>query len=369
MIALAIVLSFIAGIAAGAVLLSHGSGAGERASAVVPKHHKGGMLRQPRPKEIRGVHVTMGLASLPGRLDRYFALRSHGLNTIELDVKDESGQVAFHSKSAPLATKTGAAHSYYNPRTVATRAHARGIYLIGRVVVFEDPYLSQARPQDAIHNPDGSVWHSSIGLGWTNPYNRQVWQYNVSIAEAAAKAGFDEIQFDYVRFASDGNLSQIVYPGKGNQRMGPAITGFIRYATQRLHPLGVHVSADVFGLAASHDLGIGQIPHQIGRYLDSVSPMVYPSHYTSGELGVPDPTNQPGPIVYRSLRDFNRQLRGERAQVVPWLQSFTLGRPYTFEDVQAQIDAARLAHAGGFLLWNPEGTYMGRTLGRYRLGG
>ena len=146
MIALAIVLSFIAGIAAGVIFLSkHGSGAGEPASAVV-HHPRSRMLRQSRPAEIRGVHVTMPLASLPAGLDRYFALRSHGLNTIELDVKDESGAVAFRSKSAPLATAIGAAKTYYNPRTVATRAHARGIYLIGRVVVFQDPILSEARP-------------------------------------------------------------------------------------------------------------------------------------------------------------------------------------------------------------------------------
>jgi hypothetical protein len=365
MIALAIVLSFVAGIAAGAILLSHhGSGAAAPASAVV-KHRHGGMLRQARPAEIRGVHVTMELASLPGRLDRYFALRSRGLNTIELDVKDERGEVAFHSKTAPLANAIGAARSYYNPRMVATRAHARGIYLIGRVVVFEDPILAEARPALAIHNPDGSVWHTSTGLGWTNPYDRRVWRYDVGIAEAAARAGFDEIEFDYVRFASDGDLSQIVYPHSGNRRMGPTITRFARYATERLHPLGVRVSADVFGLSASHDLGIGQFPHQIGRYLDAVSPMVYPSHYTPGELGVPDPTGQPGPIVYRSLRLFNRRMRGERAQVVPWLQSFSLGRPYGFEDVQAQIDAARLAHVRGFLLWNPDGVYMGRTLRPY----
>ncbi len=368
MIALAIVLSFIAGIAAGAIFLSHhGSGAGEPASAVV-QHRHSRMLRPSRPAEIRGVHVTMPLASLPAGLDRYFALRSHGLNTIELAVKDESGAVAFRSKIARLATSIGAAKSYYNPRTVATRAHARGIYLIGRVVVFQDPILSEARPAYAIHNPDGSVWHNSIGLGWTNPYNRHVWQYDADIASAAAKAGFDEIEFDYVRFASDGDLSQIVYPGKGNRRMGATITGFIRYATSRLHRLGVRVSADVFGLSASHDLGIGQVPHQIGRYLDAVSPMVYPSHYTPGELGVPDPSGQPGPIVYRSLRLFNRQMRGEKAQVVPWLQSFSLGRPYGFEDVQAQIDAARLAHVRGFLLWNPHSAYMNRTLRPYTLG-
>ncbi len=365
MIALAIVLSFIAGIAAGAVALSSkSSGGGQEAAPANVKHKKAsGPRRQPVPEEIRGIHVTMSLAAVPGKLDEYFTLQHHGLNTIELDVKDETGEVAFASNSAPLVEKIGAAKGYYNPRTVATRAHARGIYLVGRIVTFEDPYLSENRPDRAIHNLDGSVWHNNIGLGWTNPYNRDVWKYNVNIAVAAAKAGFDEIQFDYVRFASDGDLSAIVYPGEGTQRMGRTIAHFLRYAAQRLHPLGVRVSADVFGLAANHDLGIGQFPRKIGRYVDQLSPMVYPSHYGPGEFGINDPTGSPAAIVYRSLRDFNHELRGSKASLVPWLQAFSLyGREYGLADIQAQIDAARQARAAGFLLWNPEGTYISGAL-------
>src|SRR6266567_2367929 len=118
---------------------------------------------------------------------------------------------AFAPAGVPLAEKVGAAHRYYDPRNVAAKVHAAGLYLIGRVVTFEDPFLSAGDPALAIRRADGSRWVSNAGLGWTNPYDRHVWRYNVSVATAAAKAGFDEIQFDYVRFPSDGNLSRIRY--------------------------------------------------------------------------------------------------------------------------------------------------------------
>ena len=131
-------------------------------------------------------------------------------------------------------------------------------------------------------------------LGWTNPYDRRVWDYNVSIAEVAARAGFDEIQFDYVRFPTDGDVESIVYPGKTATPPGWVIAQFVHYATQRLKPLGVRVSADVFGLSATRDLGIGQVPRRLSKYVDAVYPMVYPSHYGAGEYGLEDPNAVPG---------------------------------------------------------------------------
>jgi hypothetical protein len=307
------------------------------------------------PREIRGVHVTMGLASLPGKLQQYLAMP--GLNTVELDVKDENGRVGFVPSAVPLARRTGAAAPYYKARRAARLAHAKGIYLIGRVVTFEDPVLSEKRPQLAIRTSDGSLWRNNSGLGWTNPYDKRVWKYNVDLAVAAAKAGFDEIQFDYVRFPSDGDLSLIRYPGVHPQPMSWTIPAFVQYAASRLHPLGVHVSVDVFGLAATHDLGIGQLPRRISRYVDAVYPMVYPSHYNPGEYNLPDPNAVPGETVSRSLLDFQAALEGRKARLTPWLQDFSLGRTYTLDDVRAQVQAARLRHADGFLLWNAEGLY------------
>lgn len=309
------------------------------------------------PAQIRGVHVTMGLAGLPGKIGQYVSLRAYGVNTLEVDVKDENGKVGFVTPEVPkLARQIGAAQPYYDVASVVQKVHEAGMYLIGRVVMFEDPTLSAARPDLAVLRPDGSRWLNNSGLGWVNPYDKRVWQYDVGIAEAAARAGFDEIQFDYVRFPSDGDLSQIVYRGKRAEPKGTTIASFLRYASTRLHALDVRVSADVFGLAATHDLGIGQVPKRIAPYLDAIYPMVYPSHFSPGEYNIADPDAYPGRTVARSLLDFRRQVKG-KTTIVPWLQDFSLAHPYGLIEVTDQIAAARRQHTGGYLLWNPEGVY------------
>jgi hypothetical protein len=362
-VAAAFLLGAISGLALGTRLIARDAQAPQqvaKAKPVAAKKQAPAVKARPVPYEIRGVHVTMALASLNGKVDEYLALR--GLNTIELDVKDENGEVAFASKKwAPLAAKVSA-RDYYDAEDVVAKMRRAGVYLIGRVVCFEDPLMSAARPEFAIKRPDGSRWTNAGGLGWTNPYDERVWDYNVDVAVAAARAGFDEIQFDYVRFPSDGDMTQIVYPGKTKTPMGFQIARFLQYASQRLRPLGVRVSADVFGLSATRDLGIGQVPRRISKYLDAIYPMVYPSHYGSGEYNLADPNAVPGETVRNSLIDFNRQLRGRKTDVVPWLQDFSLGRTYTLADVQAQIDAARVTGARGFLLWNAAGVYTDGAL-------
>jgi hypothetical protein len=352
-----VLLALAAGITVGARAVGGGGGptrAAEPQKAVATKPKPQGQ-HVAVPQEIRGVHVTMALASLPGKLQEYLALP--GLNTIELDVKDENGRVGFVPSTVPLARRTGAAGLFYKATTAVRLVHARGVYLIGRIVTFEDPVLSEQRPELAIHTSDGSLWHNNSGLGWTNPYDRRVWRYNVDLAVAAAKAGFDEIQFDYVRFPSDGDLSLIRYPGPQPQPMAWTIPAFVQYAARRLHPLGVRVSVDVFGLSATRDLGIGQLPRRISGHVDAVYPMVYPSHFNSGEYNLSDPDAVPGQTVTRSLLDFQTALEGRKARLTPWLQDFSLGRTYTVDDVRAQIAAARALHTHGFLLWNAEGLY------------
>jgi hypothetical protein len=327
----------------------------ERAAVIAQQGAKQVVKPLAPPKVMRGVHVTMALASIPGKLDEYLSL--DGLNTIELDVKDENGEIGFVPSAVPLARQIGAAKPYYKPRQVARKIHDRGVYLIGRVVVMEDPVLSLQRPDMAIQHRGGGRWLNHAGLGWANPYDQRVWDYNVDIAEVAARTGFDEIQFDYVRFPSDGDMDSVVYPGKTSTPPGWVIAQFVHYASKRLKPLGVRVSADVFGLSATRDLGIGQVPRRLGRYLDAIYPMVYPSHYASGEYDLEDPNAAPGATVAYSLRDFNRELGRTRAKIIPWLQDFSLGRTYTMADIQEQIDSARRAKSGGYLLWNAAGVY------------
>jgi hypothetical protein len=317
---------------------------------------------RPMPVEIRGVHVTMGLASLPGKLQEYVDLERDGLTAIELDVKDEDGNVGFTSSSLKLARQVDAMRGYYNAREAARTVHAKGLYLIGRIVVFEDPILSHGRPDLAIQRSDGSVWEDGAGLGWTNPYDKRVWDYNVDIAEVAAKAGFDEIMFDYVRFPSDGDVDSAVYRSQGSLERRDAIPSFVKYASKRLRPLGVRVSTAVFGLSAVRDLGIGQVPKRIAPHVDSIYAMTYPSLFGPGELGLVDPGASPGPTVARALKRFRQQLRGTDALLLPWVQDFSFTVQYGVDEVRAQIYSARLAGAKGYLIWNAAGEYTEGTL-------
>ena len=350
-----------AGVGLGATRITHKQAV--RTAPQAPIHVAKPTVPRAYPREVRGVHVTMGLAGLEGKIDEYVALKGYGLNALEVDVKDENGKVGFVSPAMPaLAREIGAEQPYYDVSRVVAKVHAAGMYLIGRVVVFEDPVLAAARPELSVLRPDGSRWLNNGGLGWTNPYDQRVWKYAVGVGEAAARAGFDEIQFDYVRFPSDGDLSQIVYRHERAEPKGVTITRFLKYASSRLHPLGVRVSADVFGLAATHDLGIGQVPKRLAPYVDALYPMVYPSHYSSGEYGIQDPDAYPGRTVARALLDFRRQLKGTGMALIPWLQDFSLARPYTIVEVTDQIAAARRQHARGFMLWNPEGLYTREAL-------
>ena len=192
--------------------------AGRRAPAAGRGEHgdgSGGAQPAPLPEEIRGVHVTAALASLDGKLDEYLALADSGLTALELDVKDENGEVGFERQAPPLARAVGAARPFYNPRQAARAAEEAG-----RLPDRPRRRLRGSRPRHAAaaaRHPaqrGGGVWTNSAGLAWTNPHNKRVWKYNVDIAVAAAKAGFDEIMFDYVRFPTDGDLLVRGLPGQ-----------------------------------------------------------------------------------------------------------------------------------------------------------
>ena len=363
-IALAIAVVLAALVALGATVIGTRATHDEKnakATTTPEKKKPEPIKRTPWPAEIRGVHVTMALASVPGKLDHYLSIP--GLTALELDVKDENGEVGFLLPASHLARKVGASKPYYKAGVVAAKARAKGVYLIGRVVCFEDPMLTRSRPDLAIRTTGGGVWTNDAGLGWANPYDKRVWDYVISIGKAAARAGFDEIQLDYVRFPSDGPIESAVFPGKTAEPPAWTITRFVHYASKQLKPLGVRLSVDLFGLSATHDLGVGQKPGRLAKYVDAVYPMVYPSHYNPGEFNLPDPSSTPGRTVALSLRDFRNAMLGRKAALIPWLEDFSLTserRPP--EEVQAQIDAARRNNAKGFLLWNPSGVYTEQLL-------
>ncbi len=344
--------------AAGGASTATAAAPAKAARPAVPK-------RFPEPAEVRGVHITHYVAGDRGWMNRFYAAAEprRGLNTLQVDLKDEAGIVGFDA-NVPLARKAGAVQDLFDARKLSARAHKAGLYLIGRIVMFEDPILSVKMPKLAIRRPDGSVWKNHQGLGWTNPYNRQVWDYGIDLAKEAGRQGFDEIQFDYVRFPTDGDVASAVYRPKRSWTRDETIKRFLETAVAELRPHGLKVSVDLFGLAATHKLGIGQNPRMLRSSVHAISPMTYPSHYYAGEFNIPNPDAAPYQTMRASLRDWKRQLRGGTAKLRPWVQDFSIGTRYGAAEVAAQIRAVREATKAGFLLWNAGVVYTEGVLPR-----
>jgi peptidoglycan/xylan/chitin deacetylase (PgdA/CDA1 family) len=315
------------------------------------------------PVAVRGVHVTAyGWADNALRNGVLQLIAQHRVNAVEIDLKDEGGLVGF-DPPVPLARRIGAAHDIYDLDKLVRQLHARGIRVIGRLVCFRDPILARAawkrgRHDEVIQTPGGGPY-AGYG-GFTNFANPIVRRYNVDIAVAAARAGVDDVLYDYVR-RPDGPLNSMVFPGL---RGDPAreIVRFLRETRLALRPYGTYFGVSVFGVAATRPDEVAQDIPRMAHEADYVSPMVYPSHWGPGEYNVSNPNAQPYQIVARSLRDFKRDTHNTGARLVPWLQDFTLGVTYGPEQVRAQIEAARRDGIREFLLWDPLVTYTSDAL-------
>ncbi|HEU0304465.1 MAG TPA: putative glycoside hydrolase [Gaiellaceae bacterium] len=319
--------------------------------------------RLPR-NPIRAVHVSAdGWAHAGLRAGVLRLLDEKKINTVELDLKDESGIVGWRS-GVPLARRIGAERGTYDLAAAVKLLHARGARVVGRLVAFRDPVLAKWAWTNGAHDlviqtPDGGAYSGGYG-GFTNYVHPQVQAYNVDLAVAAAKLGVDDVLYDYVR-RPDGPVSSMVVPGLESDP-SDAVLGFLRLARQRLAPFDTFLGASVFGIAATRPDEIAQDVPAIAREVDYVAPMLYPSHWGPYEYGVTQPESEPYAIVRRSLRDFQRAVRGSGSRVVPWLQDFSLGVQYGEREVRAQIDATDAAGIDEFLLWDPNVTYTGSAL-------
>jgi hypothetical protein len=320
-----------------------------------------GPPRFPEPKEVRAAHLNMYvIQSQPSIVDQIVkaANPATGLNAVVVDVKDEQGHVAFTDGMPSLARATGAAGNYYDPYFLTKRLHAAGLYVIGRVVVFEDPITAEARKDRAIRTTSGGVWHNSAGLGWLNEYDTRNWNYVIDVARAAGQQGFDEIQFDYVRFPTDGPIQNAVWPHRRNEPLSSTIERFLRTAVDALHRQNLQVSADLFGLAATTDLHIGQDPRALRNVLDAISPMAYPCAYRPGSYNINDPCSDPADTISATLADWQRALTGGTVKLRPWLQAYDWqGRTYGRVRVEGQVSRTREMTPSGFMLWNAASSY------------
>ncbi|WP_455615864.1 putative glycoside hydrolase [Eisenbergiella sp.] len=266
--------------------------------------------------KVKGIYVTGNMAGT-SNMDNLISLVDRTeLNTMVIDIKNDEGRVVYQMDS-PMVSELGSAQKLVaDMPALVKKCREHGIYLIGRIVAFKDPFLAENRPELALHNQDGSIFRDKSGLAWVNPYSRGVWEYLMEIAAQAVAVGFDEIQFDYIRFSTDSGMSEVDFgPEAAGRDKEGTITEFTAYAAQALHQLGVPVSADVYGIIIDSELDasiVGQDYYEMAKYLDYISPMVYPSHYGPGNLGLAVPDAQPYETIYRSMGASREVLAGMR---------------------------------------------------------
>ncbi len=328
----------------------------------------------PDARPVRGIYVSGWVAGSANGLNRMLNIaRNNDLNAMVIDVKNDFGKVTYASSLPEVKEIDSDSEPLIKDvDQMITTLKEQNIYLIGRVVVFRDPWLVHNKPQWAIYKKSGALWRDKKGTTWIDPYQQEVWDYNIAIAKEAAAKGFNEIQFDYVRFPENGaKMDQVVqYANSEQLTKSQAISRFLEKARSRIHEDGAKVSADVFGLvtSSSDDMGIGQTWSGVSRHVDTISPMTYPSHYSQGMYGIANPDLEPYAVINRALTDAGR--RNEQlvkhgihaARVRPWLQGFTASwihphQNYTSAQIKAQIQAAEDLGIQEFLIWDAQCRY------------
>lgn len=317
---------------------------------------------------VKGLHVTGWIAGGKNSLQHLIDLcNTTELNALCIDIKDSDGVVSFDTHVSIERQIHASRKCIGNIDEVMKKLKDNHIYAIARIAVFKDPILAKWKPEMAVHSAGGGVWRDHKGISWANPYDKRVWDYNIDLAKECIKLGFNEIQWDYVRFPSDGNIHACVYPGRDKRTESELIASFLKYAHKQLEPYNVVMSADIFGLTSlvKHDMGIGQTIQMIAQNVDYICPMVYPSHYALGEYHIPNPNKEPYKTVLLSLGDAVKKVKGTNCKIRPWLQDFSLyGVHYGPAEVLAQRKAAKEVGLTEFLLWNPRCKYTESALSR-----
>ena len=326
------------------------------------------------PEIVKAVYLTSWSAATESRVEEVIEIaKTTEINAVVVDIKDWSGFIPYNT-DVPEATEYGVERILIpDIEAFLERFHKEEIYVVARITVFQDPLLAQARPDLAIHSKSekSSLWLDNVGLAWIDPAAKEAWDYNIAIAKDALKHGFDEVNFDYTRFPSDGDLQDMSFPlwDKTTPR-NLIIKEFYKYLREKL-PQDT-LSIDLFGLSTvNFDLGIGQIIEDAYQYFDFVCPMVYPSHYAGGFLGYQNPAEYPYEVVKYSMENALKklnllnQLHPTKARLRPWLQDFDLGATYDEKEVRSEIDAVSKAlgeNFSGFMLWSSENIYTKEAL-------
>lgn len=373
-----------------------------------------------RPK-VKGIFVTGAMAGTDNMDALINLVDRTELNAMVIDVKNDEGRVTYNME-IPSVQEAGACRRYIRDmESLVKKCKEKDIYLIARIVAFKDPYMEQVKPEWCVHNKDGSLFKDKDGMAWLDPHEEQVWEYLLDIAKAALEIGFDEIQFDYMRFSTDPGMENVDF-GKTEQEEDrrKVITEFVKYVSEAIHEAGGAVSADVYGVVIDSERDqkiVGQDYAELSRYLDYISPMVYPSHYGPYNYNIPVPDAEPYRLVLTAMQASRKVLAGVpvntspkpedatpeptvsgnmlsedeqawedegysmeelaalepmegiKAQVRPWLQDFTAtwvkGHiPYGAEEIRAQIQGVYDAGYEEWILWNAANRYTDEGLNK-----
>lgn len=306
-----------------------------------------------KPDRLAGVYFPQGC--LYGRTFQGIVhyMQASGMNLAVLHAKDPLGRLSWKSNNNTAKSMDASAPNAPLENAI-TFLKQKGIWTAAKMDVFQDSQLVTNNPEWGVKNAvTGELWADHKGLHWANPYDIRVWDYTIALCEELIGLGVDEIQFDYTRFPSDGDISAIQYPivieGISKEE---CIGKFLAFASSRLKPTGVVISVDLFGMTAwkTKDFGVGQVLEQVAPHVDVICPMFYPSHFPENFLSLKNPGQYPHQIMKTSLQEMKKRTNKE---IRPWIQGFW----YTAEEIEAQLKGASECGIQDWTVWNPSGRY------------
>ena len=327
------------------------------------------------PEKVKAIYLTSWSAATPYRINYAIDLaKNTEINAVVIDIKDWSGHISYDTEVFEAQEYNAERFLIADVKAFVERFHKEGIYTIARITVFQDPILAQSRPDLAVKRESDKslLWLDKSGLAWIDPAAKESWDYNIAIAKDVLNQGFDEINFDYIRFPTDGDLKDMSFPfwNASTTFRHQVIKNFYSYIREQL-PDAV-LSVDLFGLSTvSSNFGIGQNIEDAYHYFDFVSPMVYPSHYSSMYLGYENPAEYPYEIIKYSMESALAKLKAfneifpTEVRLRPWLQDFDLGADYDKDMIRLEIDAVSDALGedfSGFMLWSADNFYTKEAL-------
>ncbi len=316
------------------------------------------------PRYVRAVYMSSwigGNKKLRSRLIDF--IDKSRINAVVLDIKDYSGLISFPLKHELIQKYKTTGNRIDDIEELISELHNRNIYIIGRVTTFQDPLLAKVKPEFAFKRKDnGKVWRDRKGLAFIDPQQKEAWSYFLAIAEASYQLGFDEINFDYIRYPSDGNIKNLNYNMRGKTKM-EVMKEFYQFLDEELREQEIPISADLFGFVASRDDGIPGIGQKLVDalpYFDAIAPMVYPSHYPKNYLGFSNAAAHPYEVVLHEMRlarEKAKSLDLPETSLRTWIQDFDMGASYGKKEVQDQIKASYEAGVPSYMVWDPSNHY------------